>query len=170
MRDVGEWLFKLQKWPRHVLARVHRGHALLAEATSSSSSVTGHALLAEATSSSSSVTGHALLAEATSSSSSVTSHALLHGPLPLPQLIVKHDTARVFQCMLQHGTAQQRSSLFGELEGKSCGGGWGMWKWAGPVVVGGCCIIGVLCGAGCLKDLVKLRYAKHLVLKILKHG
>ena len=45
-----------------------------------------------------------------------------------------------------------------------------MWKWAGPVVVGGCCIIGVLCGAGCLKDLVKLRYAKHLVLKILKHG
>ena len=99
MREVGEGLFKLQKWPRHVLAHVHRGHALLAEATSSSSSVT--------------------------------SHALLHGPLPLPQLIVKHDTARVFQCMLQHGTAQQRSSLFGELEGKSCGGGWGMWKWAG---------------------------------------
>lgn len=84
---------------------------------------------------------HALLAEATSLSSPVAGHAILLGPLPPPpQLIVKHDTARVFQCMLQHGTAEQRSSLFGELEGESCGGGRGIWWWVGVASLV-CCVV-----------------------------
>jgi pumilio family protein 6 len=55
------------------------------------------------------------------------------------ELIAKHDTVRVVQCMLQYGTAEQRSSLFGEIKDS-------------------------------VKDLVKQKYAKHLILKILKYG